>query len=70
MPNRFPCRLSRVLQSAGACRRLFGSFRVMYVIAELLDLCKVDPPLPVLPLRDEARDRVSQAKQSVQQLIR
>ncbi|MCV9999304.1 dihydrodipicolinate synthase family protein [Pararhizobium sp. YC-54] len=39
----------------------FGSFRVMYVIAELLDLCKVDPPRPVLPLSDEARQRVAAA---------
>ncbi|UXT61242.1 dihydrodipicolinate synthase family protein (plasmid) [Agrobacterium fabrum] len=48
----------------------FGSFRVMYVIAELLHLCKVDPPLPVLPLRDEARERISQALRSLQQQIR
>ncbi|UWU25899.1 dihydrodipicolinate synthase family protein (plasmid) [Rhizobium sp. CB3060] len=39
----------------------FGSFRVMYVIAELLNLCKVDPPRPVLPLSDEARQRVAAA---------
>ncbi|AVH45016.1 dihydrodipicolinate synthase family protein [Agrobacterium tumefaciens] len=39
----------------------FGSFRVMYVIADLLSLCKIDPPLPILPLRDEARRRVAAA---------
>lgn len=35
----------------------FGSFRVMYVIAELLGLCKIDPPRPVLPLTGKARRR-------------
>jgi 4-hydroxy-tetrahydrodipicolinate synthase len=36
----------------------FGSFRVMYVIAKVLNLCDVDPPRPVLPLGDEVRQRV------------
>ncbi|TIP76573.1 MAG: dihydrodipicolinate synthase family protein, partial [Mesorhizobium sp.] len=39
----------------------FGSFRVMYVIARLLNLCDVDPPRPVLPLKDQARQRVAAA---------
>lgn len=30
--------------------REFGSFRVMYAIADLLGLCRVAPPRPILPL--------------------
>lgn len=39
----------------------FGSFRVMYVIADLLGLCSIEPPRPILPLTEPARDRVRQA---------
>lgn len=31
--------------------KAFGSFRVMYAIADLLDLCHVAPPRPILPLQ-------------------
>jgi 4-hydroxy-tetrahydrodipicolinate synthase len=39
----------------------FGSFRVMYAIAGILGLCRIDPPRPILPLRsdDVARVRVA-----------
>ncbi|RWP24690.1 MAG: dihydrodipicolinate synthase family protein [Mesorhizobium sp.] len=39
----------------------FGSFRVMYVVARLLNLCDVDPPRPVLPLKDQAEQRLAAA---------
>lgn len=39
----------------------FGSFRVMYVIADLLGRCSIEPPRPILPLTEPARDRVRQA---------
>ncbi|WP_421590300.1 dihydrodipicolinate synthase family protein [Shinella sp. M27] len=44
----------------------FGSFRVMYAIAELLDLCRVLPPRPVLPLGAADRLRVKAALESLQ----
>lgn len=39
----------------------FGSFRVMHVIADLLGLCKVAPPRPILPLSAAVRARVESA---------
>ena len=44
----------------------FGSFRVMFAIAELLDLCRVLPPQPVLPLGADDRLRVKAALESLQ----
>jgi 4-hydroxy-tetrahydrodipicolinate synthase len=39
----------------------FSSLRVVYAAVELLDLCKAQPPRPILPLRDAARRRVEAA---------
>ncbi|MBC8129982.1 MAG: dihydrodipicolinate synthase family protein [Rhizobiaceae bacterium] len=39
----------------------FGSFRVMYAIADLLGLAKAEPPRPVLPIPQDARGRVDRA---------
>jgi 4-hydroxy-tetrahydrodipicolinate synthase len=36
----------------------YGSFRVMFVIADLLGLARIQPPRPVLPLPKDARDDV------------
>lgn len=44
----------------------FGSFRVMFAIAELLDLCRVHPPRPVLPLGADDCLRVKAALESLQ----
>lgn len=44
----------------------FGSFRVMYTIADLLNLCRVFPPRPVLPLGADDRLRVKAALESLQ----
>ncbi len=38
-----------------------GSFRVMYVIADLLDQAKIQPPRPILPLSPEVRKQVEHA---------
>lgn len=43
-------RLDRGFQPLWTLFKEFGSFRVMYAIAELLDLCRVVPPRPILPL--------------------
>lgn len=39
----------------------FGSFRVMYTIAQVLDLYAADPPRPILPLDVHTRKRVVEA---------
>ena len=39
----------------------FGSFRVMFAIAETLDLGRFEPPRPVLGLQERARQRVKEA---------
>jgi 4-hydroxy-tetrahydrodipicolinate synthase len=39
----------------------FGSFRVMYAVADILGLFRLDPPRPVLPLGAEVRLRVEAA---------
>ncbi|MCV3211034.1 dihydrodipicolinate synthase family protein [Mesorhizobium sp. YC-39] len=39
----------------------FSSLRVVYALAELLDICRADPPRPILPLPAAAKDRVAAA---------
>lgn len=41
--------------------RAFGSFRVMYLVADLLGLAEIEPPRPILPLSREARSRAEAA---------
>ncbi len=43
----------------------YGSFRVMFVIADLLGLANSHPPRPVLPLPERARDDIRQALQGL-----
>ena len=45
--------------------RAFGSFRVMYVMADVLGLARIEPLRPILPLPQEARSRVEEALQSL-----
>lgn len=45
--------------------REFGSFRVMYTIADLLGLGRCSPPRPVLGLSEAARGRVREALESL-----
>ena len=44
-------RLDQAFEPLWTLFKELGSFQVMYAIAELLDLCRVVPPRPVLPLR-------------------
>lgn len=41
--------------------REFGSFRVMFAIAEILGLGRITPPRPILPLEPASRERVEVA---------
>jgi len=41
--------------------RAFGSFRVMYVMADVLKFAIIEPPRPILPLSPEVHDRVEAA---------
>lgn len=50
--------------------RTYGSFRVMYVIADLLGLAKIEPPRPILPLAAEARGQVEAALNQLGSLSR
>jgi 4-hydroxy-tetrahydrodipicolinate synthase len=38
--------------------REFSSLRVVYAVADLLGLCRAEPPRPILPLPDNARRKV------------
>lgn len=54
-------RIDAAFQPLWALFREFGSFRVMYAIADILDLCRTAPPLPILPPPPEARPRIEAA---------
>jgi 4-hydroxy-tetrahydrodipicolinate synthase len=54
-------RLNQALQPLWNLFKEFGSFRVMYTIAEALGLCRVDPPRPILPLPQAEISRVKNA---------
>lgn len=41
--------------------KTYSSFRVMYVIADLLGLAKIEPPRPILPLGTEVYEQVEKA---------
>jgi 4-hydroxy-tetrahydrodipicolinate synthase len=45
--------------------RASGSFRVMYVMADVLGLARIEPPRPILPLPQETYSRVEEALQSL-----
>lgn len=54
-------RLDRAFEPLWALFRAFGSFRVMFAIAESLGLCEAMPPRPILPLRPADVSRVKAA---------
>lgn len=58
-------RLDRNFQPLWDLFKAFGSFRVMYAIADLLGLCRVAPPRPVLPLGPADVQRVKAALESL-----
>ena len=59
-------RLNGAFEPLWALFKRYGSFRVMFVIADLLGLAHVQPPRPVLPLPEEARDDVRQALETLE----
>jgi 4-hydroxy-tetrahydrodipicolinate synthase len=58
-------RINDAFQPLWELFRAFGSFRVMYVMADLLGLARIEPPRPILPLSQEARSRVDGALQTL-----
>lgn len=58
--------LNAAFEPLWALFKEFGSFRVMYVLAELLGLGTFAPPLPILPLGADVRVRAKAALESLQ----
>ncbi len=56
-------RINDAFQPLWGLFRAFGSFRVMYAMADLLGLARIEPPRPILPLSPEPRSRVHEALQ-------
>lgn len=54
-------RLDHAFQPLWSLFKEFGSFRVMYAIADILGLCRIDPPRPILPLHPDDVLRVRAA---------
>ena len=54
------------LQPLWSLFREFSSLRVMYACANALGRCRLDPPRPILPLPEFARDRVVQTLRSLE----
>nr|WP_298104638.1 dihydrodipicolinate synthase family protein [uncultured Shinella sp.] len=59
-------RLDAAFQPLWTLFKEFGSFRVMYALADLLDLCRVTPPRPILPLAPADILRVKAALANLQ----
>jgi 4-hydroxy-tetrahydrodipicolinate synthase len=45
--------------------RAFGSFRVMYMMAKVLGLARIEPPRPILALPQEVHGRIERALQNL-----
>lgn len=58
-------RINTAFQPLWQLFKEFGSFRVMYVLADVLGLGRLQPPRPILPLSDDARQRVEDALQGL-----
>ena len=54
-------RIDHAFAPLWALFREFGSFRVMFAIAEILGLGRIAPPRPILPLEPASRERVEVA---------
>lgn len=54
-------RLDGAFQPLWTLFKEFGSFRVMYAVADALNLCRAEPPRPILPLLPEECGRVEKA---------
>lgn len=54
-------RINEAFEPLWSLFKTYGSFRVMYVIADLLGLAKIEPPRPILQLGEEAQRQVEAA---------
>lgn len=54
-------RLAAALEPVWDLFRQFSSLRVVYALADLLDICRCEPPRPILPASDTARRRIAEA---------
>ncbi|MCV9908053.1 dihydrodipicolinate synthase family protein [Brucella sp. HL-2] len=61
-------RLNAAFEPLWELFKTFGSFRVMYVITDLLGLAKIEPPRPILPLAAEPRGQVEAALNKINAL--
>jgi 4-hydroxy-tetrahydrodipicolinate synthase len=61
-------RINDAFQPLWGLFRAFGSFRVMYVMADVLGLAKIKPPRPILPLSREIRHKVEEALENLKEL--
>jgi 4-hydroxy-tetrahydrodipicolinate synthase len=61
-------RINDAFQPLWGLFRAFGSFRVMYVMADVLGLAKIKPPRPILPLSREIRHKVEDALENLKEL--
>jgi 4-hydroxy-tetrahydrodipicolinate synthase len=52
-------RLNAALEPLWALFKAFSSLRVIYASADLLGLCRAEPPRPILPLAGAARQKVA-----------
>jgi 4-hydroxy-tetrahydrodipicolinate synthase len=59
-------RLDTAMQPLWALMKEFSSLRVMYAAADIKGICRAEPPRPVLPLPDAARERIAQVLQEME----
>ncbi|MUT31350.1 MULTISPECIES: dihydrodipicolinate synthase family protein [Mesorhizobium] len=59
-------RLNRAFEPLWTLFKHYGSFRVMFVIAEYLGLAHFPPPRPILPLPEDAGDDIRQALEKLE----
>ena len=59
-------RLNARLDPLWSVFKEFSSLRVIYASADLLGICRAEPPRPILPLSDAARQRVADVPQTLE----
>jgi 4-hydroxy-tetrahydrodipicolinate synthase len=59
-------RLNAGLEPLWTLFRELSSLRVVYACADLLGLCRADPPRPILPLSAQARQRVAETVEALE----
>lgn len=60
-------RINSAFEPLWSLFKTHGSFRVMYVIADLLGLAKIEPPRPILPLTTEVREQIEAALKALEE---